>query len=421
MNAVGFAWRSLVRQPARAALGILGVAAVGALLFDMLLLSEGLIVSMRDVLERTGYDIRITATTELPRSGPRITGVADATKQIDDLPVVASALAIRFASTRIDRSSTPGDSADSSDAGAGDSSNTTTTSRPLARPSLSATIQGVVWTGVPPWTLVRGRDVTTDGEVVIGQSTADVLGVGPGSSILLRTSCEDDAGAPPPVRATVAGIAEFPFELGEEHTIGASLRTLEMACGNNAGDEADMILVRSTGDADATAEAIRAARPDLGVATNEQMLGRLQQGGFTYFRQISSVLTTVTLTFSLLLISVLLTVSVNQRLGEIAALRALGFSRSRVIADVLSESALIVGIGGVLSLPLGGVMAIWLDQILRSMPGIPAQLHFFVFQWSAIWMHVGLLVLTAFAAALYPMRIVARLPIAATLRAEVVG
>ena len=41
MNAIGFAWRSLVRQPARAALGILGVAAVGALLFDMLLLSRG--------------------------------------------------------------------------------------------------------------------------------------------------------------------------------------------------------------------------------------------------------------------------------------------------------------------------------------------------------------------------------------------
>ncbi len=60
MNAVGFAWRSLVRQPARATLGILGVAAVGALLFDMLLLSEGLIVSMRDLLNRRGYDVRVT-------------------------------------------------------------------------------------------------------------------------------------------------------------------------------------------------------------------------------------------------------------------------------------------------------------------------------------------------------------------------
>ncbi len=54
MNALSFALRSLLRQRARSGLGILGVAAVGALLFDMLLLSQGLLVSMRDLLDRTG-------------------------------------------------------------------------------------------------------------------------------------------------------------------------------------------------------------------------------------------------------------------------------------------------------------------------------------------------------------------------------
>ena len=44
MKALAFAARSLSRQPGRAALGILGIAAVGALLFDMLLLSRGLVV-----------------------------------------------------------------------------------------------------------------------------------------------------------------------------------------------------------------------------------------------------------------------------------------------------------------------------------------------------------------------------------------
>ena len=73
------------------------------------------------------------------------------------------------------------------------------------------------------------------------------------------------------------------------------------------------------------------------------------------------MLTTVTLAFALLLITVLLTVSVNQRLGEIAALRALGFSRRRVVADVLCESVLIVGLGGVLSLPLGLLLSSGLD------------------------------------------------------------
>jgi putative ABC transport system permease protein len=216
-------------------------------------------------------------------------------------------------------------------------------------------------------------------------------------------------------------VAAFTFELGDELTVASSMATLEAACGGNVRDEADMILVVSTGNPGEVAAAIRAAHPELRAATNEEMLGRIQAGGFTYFRQISTVLTTVTVAFSALLITVLLTVSVNQRLGEIAALRALGFSRRRMVADVLSESTLIVGIGGVLSLPLGWGLALLLDDILRGMPGIPAQLHFFVFQTTALMMHLALLAATALLAALYPMRIVSRLPIAATLRAEVIG
>jgi putative ABC transport system permease protein len=180
-----------------------------------------------------------------------------------------------------------------------------------------------------------------------------------------------------------------------------------------------MILVRSAGDPDTAAESIRRLRPDLSAATNQEMLGRIEQGGFTYFRQISTVLTTVTVAFALLLITVLLTVSVNQRIGEIAALRALGFSRRRVVADVLCESALIVGIGGLLSLPLGLVLASRLDRILKAMPNIPIDVHFFVFEPGALGIHLTLMIVTAVLAALYPMRIVARLPIAATLRDEV--
>ncbi len=152
------------------------------------------------------------------------------------------------------------------------------------------------------------------------------------------------------------------------------------------------------------------------------MLGRLQQTGFTYFRQISTVLTTVTLSFALLLITVLLTVSVNQRLGEIAALRALGFSRRRVVADVLCESALIVGIGGLLSLPLGAALA--RRRSTASSSACPASRPTCTSSsssgapWPCTW---RCSLVTALVAALYPMRIVARLPIAATLRNEVIG
>ena len=69
MNAMGFAWRSLVRQPARASLGVIGVAAVGALLFDMLLLSHGLVISMRDLFERAEPIAGVAASGRAPGPG----------------------------------------------------------------------------------------------------------------------------------------------------------------------------------------------------------------------------------------------------------------------------------------------------------------------------------------------------------------
>ena len=155
--------------------------------------------------------------------------------------------------------------------------------------------------------------------------------------------------------------------------------------------------------------------------TNEQIVARMQAQGFTYFRQISAVLSAITLLFGFLLITVLLTVSVNQRLAEIAALRALGFSRMRAAADVFVQGALLVGIGGVLAVPLGMALSIWLDRILKAMPGIPAAMHFFVFEPRTLVTHAALLLATTLLASAYPMWLVARLPIASTLRNEVVG
>jgi putative ABC transport system permease protein len=401
MNALGFAWRSLVRQPARAALGVLGVAAVGALLFDMLLLSRGLIVSMQDLLDRGGWDIRVSAA-ELPGSGLRVPNALDAADSISKLPSVQAALVIRSAMARIDRVS----------------------GRPIR-----ASFQGIATRSAhpsgsrlrAPWTILRGRDAEGPDEVVIDERIAAESQLEPGSEITMRATCVTDLEALPATRLKVVGVAEFPFQTTNEHTTGGTLDALKTACGGNVGHDADLILVTSTGDPDGTAGAIRGLLPEVTAATNREVVGRLQQTGFTYFRQISSVLTTVTVSFAVLLITVLLTVSVNQRLGEIAALRALGFSRLRVVKDVLAESALIVGMGGVLSLPLGLLLAAGLDRILKGMPGIPVALHFFVFERQALYVHAALLLATAIIAALYPMRIVSQLPIAATLRDEVIG
>jgi putative ABC transport system permease protein len=396
MNAMGFAWRSLVRQPARASLGVLGVAAVGALLFDMLLLSNGLVISMRGLLERTGFDLRVTATDALPGSGPLIPKAVGVTQAISKLPSVRSAVALRFANAFIQNGTPRG---------------------------LFAAFQGVSATATHPWTILHGRDIANGAEVVINENTAERLRIQPGASITLRAACTDDEQALPPATFTAVGIAQFPFDTPKGITVAASLDQVAEACGGNEVDEADVIMAASqeTAGPDAAVADVSRLFPDLKALSNAEAVSRFERGGFTYFRQISTVLTTVTLAFAVLLITVLLTVSINQRLGEIAALRALGFSRWRIVADVFCESVLIVGGGGLLSLPLGAALALGLDHILKRIPGIPADVHFFVYQPSALEMHLLLLAATSVVAALYPIRVVATLPIAATLRDEVVG
>ncbi|MBI2187716.1 MAG: FtsX-like permease family protein [Acidobacteria bacterium] len=389
---LAFAWRSLVRQPPRSTLGVLGVAAVGALLLDMLLLSEGLILSMRELLDRLGYDVRVTASDALPGMGAAIEGAPDAVAAIAALPAVRAVTPIRSEDAELahrDR-------------------------------QVTSVLLGVGGTA-PVWTILRGRDPENRRDLVINRYAAETLGVEPGATVTLRASCSHGPTAPPPVEFRVSGVAELPFDTPETASAAARLVDLEDACGAPGAGVADFLAVTSAGDAAAAAVAIGAARPDLRAFTNDQLIGRVQQTGFTYFRQISTVLATITMAFALLLITVLLTVSVNQRLGEVAALRALGFSQRRVVLDVLCESALIVGTGGVLSVPLGIALARWLDTILKRMPGIPEQMHFFVFEPQALLFHAGLLAATALLAAAYPMRIVARLPIAATLRNEVIS
>jgi putative ABC transport system permease protein len=408
-------WLTLVRQPARAGLAILGVAAVGALLFDMLLLSHGLVVSFRDLLDRAGFDVRVLATDAPPFTGPRITDATAVSAQLAALPEVESVLQLRVREAEF--------ASDHDPSGA---------------PALAHRRDGSVrpktvqFIGADPevramWTLVEGSDLPRERgaapAIVVNRNVARAQQLTPGSRLTLRGRCTGEDEALPPVAFVVAGIADFPFDDPGAWTTASSLDDVTRLCGGEEGGRAEMLMVRSRAGvgAGAAAAAIHRARPELYVITNEDLVERFSRVEFSYFRQISVVLATVTLFFGFLLIGVLLTVSVNQRLGEIAALRALGLSRSRVIGGILLESVVLVFAGGALAVPFGLALSLWLDGILRAMPGVPAELHFFVFEPRALVLHAGLLACAALAAAAYPMRIVATLPIAATLRREVVS
>jgi ABC-type lipoprotein release transport system permease subunit len=406
MNPFAFAVRGLIRQPGRTILGIAGIAATGALLFDMLLLSRGLVVSMEQLLSGVGFDIRVSATQATPLTGPPLTNMAATVAALAALPEVEDVVPLRLGDAQVD----------------------------IGRRSYEVSFMGADVTARRPWTLVEGRDLTKDQtdqgpspqdhgpstpSILVNRNLAQRLALGPGSTVTLRGACTSNSSVPP-VAFYVGGIVEFPFDRARELTAITTLKDFARTCGGEAQDEADMLMIasRQGSNPEGAVQAIRRVRPDLTAVTNEELVARFQQVEFSYFRQISVVLATITMFFGLLLITVLLSVSTNQRLGEIAALRALGFSQRRMVSDVLWRSALLVGAGGLVALPLGFALSIWLDALLQTMPGIPANLRFFVFEPRALIVYVALLAVTMAVAAVYPMWTVARLPIVSTLRAD---
>src|SRR5258708_17324364 len=95
MTAVALAWRTARRYRARAVLAIVGVAVIGALNFDMLLLSHGLLLSFADLINSSGYDIRIVGSAGLPLARLPLEDAGALIAEIAVLPEVARAALVR--------------------------------------------------------------------------------------------------------------------------------------------------------------------------------------------------------------------------------------------------------------------------------------------------------------------------------------
>src|SRR5262249_6704283 len=364
------------------------------------LLSRGLLLSFSDLLDRAGYDIRIVGGGGLTLRFP-IAGSADIVRDVAALPEVQRVVSIRLLPAHLQ---------------------VVARTRPV-----DITLVGISEPVAGVWTIIRGENLPSDASgrscpLVVGQQLADSLGLAPGADVRVIAEPPGGASALPAAACHVVGVARFAFSAAGSDDVATTIGALERAAAESEPGDADLILIASRpGVARAdVVTAVQRRHPDLAVYSNDDVVEQFNRNGFAYFRQISIVLSSLTMVFVFLLVATLLTVSVNQRLGEIAALRAIGIARTRIAAMLLWESALLVGVGGLLAIPLGEALAVGLDHILRQMPGLPEQLHFFVFERRALYIHLGLLVTTAFAAAAYPMWLTARMPIAATLRREVV-
>jgi putative ABC transport system permease protein len=397
MTGLGWGIRSLGRHPLRTALSIAGIAVAAAMLLDMVMLSGGVDKSFSEMLLMRGYQIRLTPKGTLPFDTEA--SLAGATRLVQELrrePGIAAAGAVLGTAIY----------------GRGTDSLVTLFGYGI-QPEAQAVYQ-----------LTEGADLTAGDTagVLLSDPAAALLGpgIGVGDTIALVGRLDPQiAAASVGRRLVVRGIVRWLYDYRGQPSVGTLLGVMQRL-GRDAGeDPASLILARAAHDDSVLAVAAHLRRrfPRLEVNSVADLVVQAKRR-LVYFTQLSFILGSMSLIVAVLLIGTLLTITVNERLGEIATLRAIGVSRASIVLQVLAEGVALTVVGSVLGILLGLGTAHYLDAILTSFPGLPAAFSFFVPRADTLSMAAVVLLVTGSLAGLYPAWLASRAPIAATLRAE---
>jgi putative ABC transport system permease protein len=393
----GLLWglKSLGRHPLRTALSLAGIAVASAMLLDMVMLSGGIEKSFSEMLLARGYQIRLTPKGTLPfDTEASIRGASTVVRKIRAEPGVASAGALLGTSIY-------GRASDS--------------------------LVTLVGYGIDPeaqgsYQLISGVDLPpgdTAG-LLLSEPAARVLNAAPGDTVTLAGRLDPQiAHAAVDRRLVVRGVVRWLYDYRGQPSVGTILPVMQRLGGNASADRASLLMVKVTDDraVEGVAASLRERFPELEVNSVEDLVVQAKRR-LVYFTQLSFVLGGMSLIVAVLLVGTLLTITVNERLGEIATLRAIGVSRSTIVRQVLAEGVALTVLGAGAGILLGLVTAEYLDAILTSFPGLPATFSFFVPRTDTLSLAALVLLVTGSLAGLYPAWLASRAPIAATLRAE---
>ncbi len=390
------AWSSLSRHLTRTLLAVLGVAVAAAMLLDMVMMSTGLRESFRELLLSRGFQLRLAPKGTLPFD-------TDAT--IERADSIAAILRTNPAVITIS---------------------------PVLGGTIHIPIRGTVVTsaalGVNPsvqgdYALLSGSDPMGANDIAVndefirvtGAKLGDTLDVATGYNPQLRTY----AGSR---NLVVSGRVKFLYGAANQPATALQLSTLQEMGGSARAQDASLFMIKVRDDAQV--ENVRAwierEIPEVSALSIATALAQVDQR-LSYFRQLALILGSVSLFVGFLLVTTLVTVSVNERIGEITVMRALGVSRLHVVQQIVLEGVAITVCGAIAGLGLGLITARYLNGILSAFPGLPVAIDFFLFQPKAAWTAMGLLALSGIAAGIYPSFRAASLPIATTLREEAIA
>ena len=393
----GLIWglKSLGRHPLRTALSLAGIAVASAMLLDMVMLSGGIEKSFSEMLLARGYQIRLTPKGTLPfDTEASIPGASAVVKAIRAEPGVAAAGALLATSIY----------------GRGSDSLVTLVGYGID-PQAQGTYQMLSGADLPPGDSVG---------VLLSEPAADLLRAGPGDTVALIGRLDPQIASAAVDRRLVArGVVRWLYDYRGQPSVGMALPVMQRFDGNASADPASLILVKVADDhsVERVASRLRERLPNLEVNSVEELVVQAKRR-LAYFTQLSFVLGGMSLIVAVLLVGTLLTITVNERLGEIATLRAIGVRRSTIVRQVLAEGVALTVLGSGAGILLGLVTAEYLDGILTSFPGLPAAFSFFVPRAGSLSLAATILLVTGSLAGLYPAWLASRAPIAATLRAE---
>lgn len=391
--ALVWALRNLGRRPLRTALALAGIAVASAMLLDMVMLSGGIERSFERLLLGRGFQVRVSPKGALPFDAEA--SIADAGQVVARLradpdiaaagPVLGGALYARTADSL-------------------------------------ATLFGY---GIDPaaqslYQLLSGRDLAPGDTlgILLSAPAAVRLGAAPGDTLRIVGGLDPGiATAAVERRLVVRGMVRWLYDYRGQPSVGLLLPVMQRLV--HAPDRVSLVAVKVREDAavPGVVARLRATEPRLEVNSVAQLVVHFRER-LVYFRQLSYILGTVSLIVTVLLVATLLTITVSERLGEIATLRAVGVRRARIVRQVLAEGLALTSTGTVIGIGLGIATARRLDAILTSFPGLPAALSFFVPEPRSLALAGAILLVAGSVAGLYPAWLAARAPIAATLRAE---
>lgn len=407
------AMHALTRRRARTALTVAGVAVAAAMLLDMVMLGSGMRESFRGFLEQQGYQLRLSPRGTMPfDTEATVGGASDLVARLRADPQVervSPVLGGRVFATGARGAGGAGAQDPSADGEAAD--------------AVAGFALGIDPAAQTDYVLEEGRDLAAPDELVANAPWLAATGARVGDTVrvaggwdpqMRRTSGER--------RLRVVGRARFVMLGGNERAVAMPLATLQGMGGAERTDRVSLALVRVRDgvDVSALARRLEEAEPRISaLATADAM--KFMDERLGYFRQLAAILASVSLAVGFLLVTTLVTVSVNERIGEIAVMRAIGVAKWRIVGQVVAEGVALSVVGAGLGLGLGLVTARWLNGILATFPGLPAAFDFFLFEPPMAFRSLGALVACGILAGIWPAWRAATLPIARTLREEAVA